>query len=133
MFPKFPNSIVGPGENIEIPRIAQDKQADYEGELVIVIGKDAKNVSVEDAYNCVAGYTVGNDMSARKWQGNFTSNAIPPPQAGFSKAFDSFCPIGPCITAAHVSNSRPSSHSKLIELAARGQSSRSQSPYMGKR
>ncbi|KAL5091553.1 hypothetical protein Trisim1_002771 [Trichoderma cf. simile WF8] len=102
MFPKFPNSIVGPGDNIEIPKIAQDDQADYEGELVIVIGKDAKNVSVEDAYDYVAGYTVGNDMSARKWQGNFTSNSIPPPQAGFSKAFDSFCPIGPCITAAHL-------------------------------
>lgn len=106
MFPKFPNSIVGPGDNIEIPKIAQDDQADYEGELVIVIGKDAKNVSVEDAYDYVAGYTVGNDMSARKWQGNFTNNCIPPPQAGFSKAFDSFCPIGPCITAAHVSNPR---------------------------
>ncbi|KAK4060029.1 uncharacterized protein Triagg1_10908 [Trichoderma aggressivum f. europaeum] len=102
MFPKFPNSIVGPGENIEIPKIAQDDQADYEGELVIVIGKEAKNVLVEDAYDYIAGYTVGNDMSARKWQGNFTSNCIPPPQAGFSKAFDSFCPIGPCITAAHL-------------------------------
>ncbi|KAK5989555.1 Fumarylacetoacetate hydrolase domain-containing protein 2 [Cladobotryum mycophilum] len=68
MFPKFPNSIVGPGDSIEIPQIAQDDQADYEGEFVVIIGKDAKNVAKEDAWDYIVGYTVGNDVSARKWQ-----------------------------------------------------------------
>lgn len=41
---------------------------DYEGELVIVIGKDCKNVSKEDALRYVHGYCIGNDVSARRWQ-----------------------------------------------------------------
>ena len=65
LFPKFPNAVAGYGDDIEIPKLAQDDQADYEGELVIVIGKDAKNVAAKDAYNYIAGYTVGNDVSSR--------------------------------------------------------------------
>ena len=65
MFPKFPNSVTGHGEDIEIPKIAQDEQADYEAELVVVIGKDAKNVKESDAYDYVVGYASGNDVSAR--------------------------------------------------------------------
>jgi 2-keto-4-pentenoate hydratase/2-oxohepta-3-ene-1,7-dioic acid hydratase in catechol pathway len=65
LFTKFPNSIIGHNDDIEIPKIAQDDQADYEAELVIVIGKDAKNVLEEDAWDYVLGYTAGNDVSAR--------------------------------------------------------------------
>lgn len=65
MFPKLPNAIAGPGEDIEIPKIAQDDQADYENELTVVLGKDAKNVKAEDAWEYVLGYTVANDLSAR--------------------------------------------------------------------
>jgi 2-keto-4-pentenoate hydratase/2-oxohepta-3-ene-1,7-dioic acid hydratase in catechol pathway len=65
MFPKFPTSITGYGDTIEIPQIAQDDQADYEGELVVVIGKDAKNVSQANAWDYIVGYAVGNDVSAR--------------------------------------------------------------------
>lgn len=65
MFPKQPNSIAGYGDNIVIPKIAQDDQADYEIELTVVIGKDAKNVAEKDALDYVLGYTVGNDVSAR--------------------------------------------------------------------
>ena len=65
MFPKLPNAVAGYGDDVEIPKIAQDDQADYEGELTIVIGKDAKNVKAADAYDYVVGYTVANDVSAR--------------------------------------------------------------------
>ena len=50
---------------MEIPKICQDNQADYEGELVIIMGKDAKNVSKEEALEYVLGYTAGNDVSSR--------------------------------------------------------------------
>jgi 2-keto-4-pentenoate hydratase/2-oxohepta-3-ene-1,7-dioic acid hydratase in catechol pathway len=65
MFLKAPCSVAGYGDHVEIPKIAQDDQADYEGEFTVVIGKDAKNVSVEDALDYVLGYTVANDVSAR--------------------------------------------------------------------
>jgi 2-keto-4-pentenoate hydratase/2-oxohepta-3-ene-1,7-dioic acid hydratase in catechol pathway len=65
MFPKLPNAITGYGDNVEIPKIAQDDQADYEIELTVVIGKDARNVAAKDAYDYVLGYTVANDVSAR--------------------------------------------------------------------
>jgi Fumarylacetoacetate (FAA) hydrolase family len=65
MFPKLPNAVAGYGDDIVIPKIAQDDQADYEIELAVVIGKDALNVSVEEAYDYVIGYTVSNDLSSR--------------------------------------------------------------------
>ena len=65
MFPKLPNAVAGYGDDVEIPKIAQDDQADYEGELTVVIGKDAKDVKAKDAYDYVVGYTVANDVSAR--------------------------------------------------------------------
>jgi 2-keto-4-pentenoate hydratase/2-oxohepta-3-ene-1,7-dioic acid hydratase in catechol pathway len=65
MFPKFSTSIIGYGDDIEIPKIAQDDQADYEAELVVVIGKDAKNVDAADVWDHIVGYTAGNDVSAR--------------------------------------------------------------------
>ncbi|KAH8799760.1 hypothetical protein F5884DRAFT_686359 [Xylogone sp. PMI_703] len=100
MFPKLPNAVCGYGDDVEIPKIAQDNQADYEGELVIVMGKDAKNVKAKDALEYVAGYTVGNDVSSRKWQWDpDLVGTSPPPQMSFSKSFDTFAPMGPCITS----------------------------------
>lgn len=71
---------------------------DYEGELTVVIGKDAKNVSEADALSHVLGYTVGNDVSARNFQMPDTSGG----QFCYAKSFDRFAPIGPCIVAAHL-------------------------------
>jgi 2-keto-4-pentenoate hydratase/2-oxohepta-3-ene-1,7-dioic acid hydratase in catechol pathway len=65
MFIKPPNAIADYGQDIEIPKIAQDSQADYEGELVVIIGRDCKDVAKEDAMQHVLGYTVGNDVSTR--------------------------------------------------------------------
>ncbi|EXJ54895.1 uncharacterized protein A1O5_12961 [Cladophialophora psammophila CBS 110553] len=51
-----------------IPKICQDDQADYEGELCTVMGRDAKDVSIDTALEYVAGFTCGNDLSSRKHQ-----------------------------------------------------------------
>ena len=88
LFAKYPTSIIGHGDSIVMPRDSESLH--YEGELVIVIGKRAKNVSVEDAHEYVFGVTAGNDVSERTWQ-----------QADLqwlrAKASDTFGPLGPAI------------------------------------
>lgn len=101
IFFKPTTSIHDHNANIKIPKIAQDNQADYEGELVLVIGKDAKDVPLEKALDFVAAYTVGNDISARKLQRN-PELAGRVPQWGFSKGFDTFAPIGPALIASEL-------------------------------
>ena len=64
---------------------------DYEVELAVIIGKDAKNVSRENAYDYIFGYTILNDISARNLQTRHK-------QWYFGKSLDGFTPIGPCIT-----------------------------------
>ncbi|RFU28420.1 hypothetical protein B7463_g7902, partial [Scytalidium lignicola] len=82
--------------DVIIPKICQDDQADYEGELCIVIERDCKNVSEADALSYVAAYTCGNDVSSRKLQRD-PALAGRVPQWGFSKGFDTFAPLGPCL------------------------------------
>ncbi|KAJ5403244.1 hypothetical protein N7509_003115 [Penicillium cosmopolitanum] len=86
------------GKPVEIPKIAQDEQADYEGELCLVIGRDAKNVSPDEALSYIGAYTVGNDISSRKLQRD-AALAGRVPQWGFSKGFDTYAPLGPCLVA----------------------------------
>lgn len=66
VFSKFNNAICGPTDNVILP--ASSLKCDYEVELVAVIGKTACCVNEVDAMECVFGYTVGNDVSARDWQ-----------------------------------------------------------------
>ena len=63
---------------------------DYETELAVILGKDAVNVSEEDAFDCVFGYTIVNDVSARNLQTGHK-------QWYFGKGLDGFTPMGPCI------------------------------------
>jgi 2-keto-4-pentenoate hydratase/2-oxohepta-3-ene-1,7-dioic acid hydratase in catechol pathway len=100
VFTKPSPTIADHNEDIPIPKLAQS-QCDYEGELTIVIGRDAKNVDEADALNFVAAYTAGNDVSARDWQRE-AGKAGPVPQWSFSKSFDKYAPLGPCLVAAHV-------------------------------
>jgi len=65
-------------------------RVDHEGELVVVIGKRAKDVSLEEALDYVLGYTCGNDVSARDWQRNDR-------QYWRAKGSDTFAPMGPWI------------------------------------
>ncbi|CAH0051632.1 unnamed protein product [Clonostachys solani] len=101
IFFKPTTCLIGHNEAVHIPKIVQDDQADYEGELCIVIGKPAKDVSRDDALSYVAAYTCGNDISARKLQRDKTL-AGPVPQWGFSKGFDTFSPIGPVLVSAEL-------------------------------
>jgi 2-keto-4-pentenoate hydratase/2-oxohepta-3-ene-1,7-dioic acid hydratase in catechol pathway len=87
--------------SVHIPKICQDDQADYEGELCLVIGRDAKDVPLANALDYVAAYTCGNDVSSRKLQRD-PEFAGKIPQWGFSKGFDTFAPLGPCLVAADV-------------------------------
>src|SRR5437016_14651386 len=58
------SSVVGPGAKVKLP--AFSKAVDWEVELAAVIGKRTKDVSVDKALDCVAGYTIANDLSARE-------------------------------------------------------------------
>jgi 2-keto-4-pentenoate hydratase/2-oxohepta-3-ene-1,7-dioic acid hydratase in catechol pathway len=95
LFSKFNSALAGHLETIEIP--ADAKHIDYEAEMVIIIGKTAKNVSVEDALNYVFGYSVGNDISARDLQ--FRSG-----QWLLGKTPDGFAPVGPYIVTSDEIN-----------------------------
>ena len=83
------NALIAQGEAIVIPRDATDK-VQYEGELVVVIGKTAKNLSEADALSCVLGYTIGNDVSERSWQKQDRT-------LWRAKNTDTFKPMGPWI------------------------------------
>ncbi|EXK83388.1 hypothetical protein FOQG_12405 [Fusarium oxysporum f. sp. raphani 54005] len=118
--PPFPSIFFKPsttihdhGVNVVIPKVAQDDQADYEGELVVIIGKDAKNVSEAEALKYVAAYTAGNDISSRKWQRD-PNLAGGVPQWGFSKGFDTFAPLGPALVSSSVITSPESLHLQTI-------------------
>ncbi len=88
-FSKFPSALIGPGEPIRWHPDATT-QVDYEAELAFVIRKKAYRVHREEAYDCIAGYTIVNDVSARDAQ--FADR-----QWTRSKSFDTFCPMGPCL------------------------------------
>ena len=88
-FSKRVNEAVADGEPIQ-GHFDIVESLDYEVELAVVIGKDAKNVSEKDVFEYVFGYTILNDVSARNLQ---TSHK----QWYFGKSLDGFTPIGPCI------------------------------------
>ena len=90
VFTKHTSCIVGPFDNIEM----KSDIVDYEAELVVVIGKEGKNVPKKDAWEYVAGLTVGQDISDRAVQFHAT-----PPQFNLGKSFDTFGPIGPCLVS----------------------------------
>lgn len=83
-----------------IPKLGQPK-CDYEGELTVLIGKDCKDVSEDEALDYVAGYMSGNDVSCRDWQMD-KDKAGMMPQWSFSKSFDNYAPVGPCIVSTKL-------------------------------
>jgi len=91
IFSKFNNALSAHLDYIPIPEGA--KQIDYEAELVVVIGKEAKNVSKEEALSYVFGYTIGNDVSARDLQ--FRTG-----QWLLGKSPDGFAPVGPFVVTS---------------------------------
>lgn len=90
VFFKSPSCLIANGEDIVIPHGTNDVH--YEGELVIVIGKRAKNVSKDKAKDYILGVTCGDDVSARDWQKNDV-------QWWRAKGSDTFGPVGPYIVS----------------------------------
>lgn len=88
LFAKLPGSIIGPEADIIYPPDAENLH--FEGELVVVIGRTAKNVTVADAASHIFGVTAGNDVSERSWQQKDL-------QWFRAKASDTFGPLGPAI------------------------------------
>jgi len=93
VFNKFPQAVVGPDDAVVLPGVAHE--VDYEAELVVVIGKQGKRISKANAMQHVAGYTVGNDVSARDWQ-----KGRPGGQWLLGKTPDTFAPTGPHLVTA---------------------------------
>jgi 2-keto-4-pentenoate hydratase/2-oxohepta-3-ene-1,7-dioic acid hydratase in catechol pathway len=88
LFIKPSTSVIGPEDDIVMPR--QSARVDYEGEVAVVMGKRAKDVSIEEAKSHIFGYTCLNDVTARDLQ-------MKDIQFTRAKSFDTFCPIGPWV------------------------------------
>ena len=110
IFAKFPTSVIGPGDIITWDP-ALTERVDYEAELGFVIGKTARNVRPEDAYDYIAGYTCVNDVSARDLQ-------FGDKQWVRGKSLDTFCPIGPALVTV---DEVPDPHELAIRAVLNGQ------------
>ncbi|MGH7754504.1 MAG: fumarylacetoacetate hydrolase family protein, partial [Gemmatimonadales bacterium] len=92
-FAKMPTSLVGPEAEVEHPPEATN--LDWEGELVLVIGRRARHVSVEDAPRYIFGVAVGNDFSENTWYGE--RQGVNEPTRLISKAMDTWAALGPAV------------------------------------
>jgi 2-keto-4-pentenoate hydratase/2-oxohepta-3-ene-1,7-dioic acid hydratase in catechol pathway len=91
IFNKFATSVIGLGDNIELPKVS--KAPDYEAEFAFVIGTGGRHIQPENWRDHIFGYTIVNDVSARDYQRATT-------QWLMGKTFDTFAPIGPWIVTA---------------------------------
>ncbi|HUS06127.1 MAG TPA: fumarylacetoacetate hydrolase family protein [Bryobacteraceae bacterium] len=91
IFNKFATSVIGPGENIVLPKNSQ--KPDYEGEMAVVIGKGGRYITEDNWREHVFGYMIVNDVSARDYQMATT-------QWLMGKTFDTFGVTGPWLTSA---------------------------------
>jgi 5-carboxymethyl-2-hydroxymuconate isomerase len=92
VFAKFPSSVIGARDDIELPDLPEPR-VDWEVELAVVVGRRARRVPAGRALEHVLGYTVANDVSARAVQ--FADG-----QWVRGKSFDTFCPLGPVLVTA---------------------------------
>jgi 2-keto-4-pentenoate hydratase/2-oxohepta-3-ene-1,7-dioic acid hydratase in catechol pathway len=88
IFNKFSTAVIGPGDNIVLPKVS--KSPDYEAELAFVIGRGGRHIAAQAWADHVFGYTILNDVSARDYQ-RATSQWL------MGKTFDTFAPLGPWI------------------------------------
>ncbi|MEZ5347494.1 MAG: fumarylacetoacetate hydrolase family protein [Pyrinomonadaceae bacterium] len=109
VFSKFPTSVTGPDEPIILPEGSE--KADYEAEMAVVVGKRTKNVSADEAFDYVFGYTNLNDVSERGFQ--FADG-----QWQRGKSCDTFAPTGPFIA---TKDEIPDPHSLSIKLRLNGE------------
>ena len=93
IFSKLSSTVIGHGAEIILPSVSD--QVDFEAELVVVIGKQGRDIPAQQAGQYVAGYCCGNDVSARDWQ-----KGKPGRQWLLGKSFDTFAPLGPWMVPA---------------------------------
>jgi 2-keto-4-pentenoate hydratase/2-oxohepta-3-ene-1,7-dioic acid hydratase in catechol pathway len=91
IFAKYSNTVIGPGDNIVLPK--NSRKPDYEAEFGFVIGKRARHIRAEDWHDYVFGYMNCNDVSARDYQMSVS-------QWTMGKNFDTFAPMGPYLVSA---------------------------------
>jgi 2-keto-4-pentenoate hydratase/2-oxohepta-3-ene-1,7-dioic acid hydratase in catechol pathway len=95
LFMKNPASVIGDGEAIELPPVVHTEDhdppigVDYEGELAVILGCDARDVPESDARDVIAAVACANDVSQRWWQWHGSGG-----QWCRGKSFDTFCPLG---------------------------------------
>jgi 2-keto-4-pentenoate hydratase/2-oxohepta-3-ene-1,7-dioic acid hydratase in catechol pathway len=116
-FIKSSRCVVGPDTVVPLPTHA--KKIDWEAELGVVIGRRAKNIALERALDAVAGYTIGNDLSARDVSRRPGISDTSPFKFDWvaQKNFDGACPLGPWIVPA---SDVPDPHKLKIELTVNG-------------
>lgn len=92
------SAVIGPNAEIVLPQVAPN-QVDYEGEIAVIIGKRAHLVAESDAWECVAGLSILNDVSARDIQLRAMTGDVTV-SVGHAKSLDTFKPLGPCLVTA---------------------------------
>lgn len=91
IFNKFATAVIGPGDNVVLPKAS--KAPDFEAELAFVIGRGGRHIEAKNWADHVFGYTIVNDVTARDYQ-RATSQWL------MGKTFDTFAPMGPWIVSA---------------------------------
>ncbi len=109
IFNKFATAVIGPGDNVILPKVST--APDYEAELAFVIGRGGRHIAAENWADHVFGYTIMNDISARDYQ-RATSQWL------MGKTFDTFAPMGPWIV---TTDEIPDPHVLGIQLEIAGE------------
>jgi 2-keto-4-pentenoate hydratase/2-oxohepta-3-ene-1,7-dioic acid hydratase in catechol pathway len=91
LFLKAPSAVIGPEDEIRLPR--SSARVDFEGELAVVVGARVREIAESEAAACIAGYCVANDVTARDIQDSLGQRSI-------AKSCDSFAPLGPVLVTA---------------------------------
>ena len=119
LFPKTLNCLITENQPIIYPKMLYENRklnrVDYEVELAFIISKTCKNVLAQNAYDYIQGYTVFNDITARKMQIKDIVSKLPWFR---SKSFDTFAPIGPKIVGV---NEIKDPHDLNLELRVNGE------------
>ncbi len=128
--PKYPTAfhkaratLTGSGQPVHVPPQCPD-MIDYEGELTVVLGKACHNISADEAMDCVAGYTLANDVSARDWvTAVFTSEGVFPSILAWErnihgKQLPGFTPCGPYLV---TKDEIPNPHNLHMETRLNGE------------
>jgi len=99
IFIKPASSVIGEGEAIVIPPYSRD--CHYEAELALLIGRKGKDIPVDRAMECIAGYGVGIDLTLRDVQSDLKKKGLP---WEIAKGFDTACPLSAFVEATDVSD-----------------------------